>query len=138
MQIQDYEYPDELYYDANHFWARQSDGLVVLGATDLTQRMAGEVSFVEPAPVGTLLKQGEAFGSLESGKWVGRLYAPVSGEVVEVNPALEDEPEIINQDCYGQGWILKIKPNDPEAELANLMQGQAYKTWLEEKLSRQD
>ncbi len=135
MHVQEYSYPDQLFYDANHFWAKVEDGLVVLGATDLTQQMAGEVTFVEPAEAGTSLNQGQAFGSLESGKWVGRLYAPVSGEVAEVNPALADEPETINRDCYGAGWILKIKPSNLGAELSNLMQGDEYQTWLENKLA---
>ena len=138
MQVQDYNYPDELYYDANHFWARVEDGLVVLGATDLTQQMAGEVTFIEAAELGAKLNQGQAFGSLESGKWVGRLYAPVSGEVVELNKALEDEPETINADCYGAGWIMKLKPSGLDDELPNLMQGEAYKAWLEDTLARHE
>jgi glycine cleavage system H protein len=137
MQIQEYTYPEQLYYDQNHFWAKIEDGLVVLGATDLTQKMAGEVSFVEAAPLGEELKQGQAFGSMESGKWVGRLYAPVSGKVAAVNAELEDHPEIINEDCYGRGWIMKIEPSDVEAELPNLMQGKDYRAWIEAQLNEE-
>ena len=135
MQVDNYKFPDSLYYDQNHFWAKLEDGLVVLGATDLTQQMAGEVSFVESVAPETELIQGQAFGSLESGKWVGRLYAPVSGQVVEVNKELEDRPDLINQDCYGKGWILKIKPSSLRDELSNLMQGADFEKWVRGQLN---
>ena len=137
MQIQNYDYPDGLYYDQNHFWARLEGDLVVLGATDLTQQMAGEVTYVEGAPLGEELRQGQAFGSLESGKWVGRLYAPVSGKVAAINSELDDRPELINQDCYGAGWIIKIQPGALDEELPNLMQGRAYQEWVEAQLHSQ-
>ncbi|MCA1989837.1 MAG: glycine cleavage system protein H [Desulfarculus sp.] len=136
MEVKGYQFPDDLYYDANHFWARVEGGLVVMGTTDLTQKMAGEITFVDVPSAGDAVSQGKPFGSIESGKWVGRTYAVVSGEIAQGNEALEDEPELINQDCYGQGWIAKIKPANLEAELKNLMQGEAYKAWVEAEIAK--
>lgn len=136
MEVQGYNFPDELYYDKNHFWARVEGEVVVMGTTDLTQKLAGEITYVEIPDEGDEVTQGKPFGSIESGKWVGRVYAPVSGEVAEANEDLEDEPELINQDCYGKGWICKIEPSDLEADLANLMQGEAYRAWVEEEIKK--
>ncbi|MBI5524692.1 MAG: glycine cleavage system protein GcvH [Desulfarculus sp.] len=136
MEVKGYQFPDELYYDKNHFWARVEGGVVVMGTTDLTQKLAGDITFVDVPAEGDEVTQGKPFGSIESGKWVGRVYAVVSGEVKEGNEALEDEPELINQDCYGAGWICKITPSDLEAELAGLMQGAAYQTWVEAEIAK--
>ncbi len=136
MEVQGYNFPDDLYYDKNHFWARVEGDVVVMGTTDLTQKLAGEITYVEIPDEGDEVTQGKPFGSIESGKWVGRVYAPVSGEVSEANEDLEDEPELINQDCYGKGWICKIEPSDLEADLGNLMQGEAYRAWVEEEIKK--
>ena len=136
MKVKDYEFPDELYYDQNHFWARVEGDVVVMGTTDLTQKLAGEITYVDVPEEGDEVTQGKPFGSIESGKWVGRVYAPVSGEIVEGNEDLEDEPELINEDCYGKGWIAKIAPSNLEAELNNLMQGEAYKEWVLKEIER--
>lgn len=138
MEVKGYNFPDELYYDKNHFWARVEGGVVVMGTTDLTQKLAGDITFVDVPGDGDEVTQGKPFGSIESGKWVGRVYAVVGGEVKEGNEALEDEPELINQDCYGAGWICKITPSDLEADLANLMQGSAYQAWVEAEIAKMD
>lgn len=136
MKVKDYDFPDELFYDKYHFWARVEGGLVVMGATDLTRKLAGEITFVDVPEEGDELTAGKPFGSIESGKWVGRVYAPVSGEVAESNEDLEDEPEIINQDCYGAGWICKIEPSNLEKDLARLMQGKDYQQWVSAEIKR--
>jgi glycine cleavage system H protein len=136
MEVRGYNFPDELYYDANHYWARVEGELVVMGTTDLTQKMAGEITFVDVPEEDDEVTQGKPFGSIESGKWVGRIYAVVSGEVAEGNEDLEDEPELINSDCYGEGWICKIKPSDLEGELAKLMQGEAYAQWVAAEIDK--
>lgn len=136
MEVKGYNFPDDLYYDKNHFWARVEGGVVVMGTTDLTQKLAGDITFVDVPGEGDEVTQGKPFGSIESGKWVGRVYAVVSGEVKEGNEALEDEPELINQDCYGAGWICKITPSDLDGELAGLMQGAAYQAWVEAEIAK--
>ena len=136
MEVKGYYFPDDLYYDTNHYWARVEGDIVVMGTTDLTQKLAGEITYVDVPEEGDELTQGKPFGSIESGKWVGRIYAVVSGEVVEGNEDLEDEPELINEDCYGKGWICKIRPSNLEEELGNLMQGEAYKEWILKEIER--
>jgi glycine cleavage system H protein len=122
VEIEGYDFPDGLYYDKNHFWARVDDDLVVMGTTDFSQKLAGEITYVDIEQEGEDVVQGKPFASIESGKWVGRVYAVVSGEIVEINDTLEDEPELINESPYEDGWLFKIKPSNLDAELENLMQ----------------
>ncbi|MBM3700168.1 MAG: glycine cleavage system protein GcvH [Actinobacteria bacterium] len=122
MKINDYDFPDGLYYEKNHFWAKKDDeGNVIFGATDFFQKLAGEIVYIELPMQGAKVKQGESVSSLESGKWVGKIFAPVTGEIIESNSELEDSPELINDSCYDEGWIAKIKPNSLETDFANLM-----------------
>ena len=121
MEIEGYFFPDDLYYDKNHYWARIDGDMVVMGATDFSQKLAGEITYVDIDQEGEEVEQGKPFASIESGKWVGRVYAVVSGEIVEINEDLEDEPEIINQNCYEDGWLFKIEPSNLDGELGELM-----------------
>ena len=138
MQIDVYNFPDELYYEKNHFWAKVADdGNVILGATDFFQKLAGEIVYIELPMKGAKVVQSQSFSSLESGKWVGKVFAPVSGEIVEVNSELDDSPELINQSCYGGGWIAKIKPSNLEAELANLYKtGPEFEGFIKEEIQK--
>jgi glycine cleavage system H protein len=120
MEIEGYNLPDGLYYEKNHFWARVEGDLVVMGMNDYAQKMAGEIVYVGLPPEGKKLIQGKNFTKVESGKWLGKVYAVVSGELVEVNEELEDNAGLINEDPYGNGWMFKIKPDDM-GELKNLM-----------------
>lgn len=122
MKIGDYDFPEDLYYEKNHFWAKDDrSGNVVFGASDFFQQLAGEIVYIELPMVGTKVEQGKSFSSLESGKWVGKVFAPVSGEIIEVNEELEDSPELINESPYGEGWIGKIKASNLDADLGNLL-----------------
>jgi glycine cleavage system H protein len=121
MEFEGYAFPDDLEYDKNHFWAKIEGDLVVTGATEFISKQAGEITFVDLPEAGDELNVGKPYGSIESGKWVGRIYAVVSGEIAEVNEVLEDEPEKINEEPYGSGWICKIKPSNLEADMAALM-----------------
>jgi glycine cleavage system H protein len=136
MEIEGYSFPDDLLYDKNHFWARVEGGSVVMGTTDFAQKLAGEIGYVELPEAGQKVAQGKPFGSIESGKWVGRIYAVLSGEVAEVNEALEDEPELINKAPYGEGWICKITPENLDAEKANLMPAADLKAFIEAEVAR--
>lgn len=135
MNIQGYELPDDLYYEENHYWARVEGDLVVVGATDYTQKAAGDFVYVELPYEGDKVEQKKPFATIESGKWTGRIYAPVSGEIVEVNEDLEDDYTMINQDPYGEGWIVKVKPSNLEEELSNLLHEQDEVTeWMEKEI----
>jgi glycine cleavage system H protein len=130
MEIQGYYMPDDLYYDKDHYWIRVEGDLLVMGMDDFAQQLAGEIVFVQLPFEGKILRTGKRFAQVESGKWVGKIYAPVNGEVVAVNEDLEADPSLINQDCYGKGWMFTIKPNDL-GELNNLIRGsEAVEKWL--------
>ncbi len=137
LEYDGYNYPDELYYDKRHFWAKVEGDLVIMGMTEYATKAAGEIVFVEEVEVGKKVVQDRAFMSVESGKWVGRVYAQVSGEIAEINEELEFEPALVNEDPYGEGWLVQIKMADPQ-ELGNLLQGEAYKEWLIPEIERQN
>ena len=120
MKIDRYEFPDDLYYDREHNWARVEGQTVTQGLSDFGQALAGEVIYAETPRVGREVKQGEAFMSMESGKWVGRIKAIVSGRLSAANEELEFDSTVINKDPYGTGWLVKIEMADP-SELQKLM-----------------
>jgi glycine cleavage system H protein len=137
MEFEGYSFPDDVKYDKNHFWAKIEGDLVVTGATEFISKQAGEITFVDLPEEGDEVTQGKPFGSIESGKWVGRIYAAVSGEVTELNEELEDEPEKINEDPYTVGWICKIRPSNLAAELGNLMDpDETFKQFIGEEIKR--
>jgi len=123
-------FPDDLKYSREHEWARVEGDRVVVGITDYAQRELGEIVYVELPEVGTEVEQMEAFGTVESVKAVSDLYAPVSGEVVEINGALEDDPGLINTDSYGEGWLLVVEMSDSD-ELDELMSAEEYAAFIE-------
>ncbi len=118
-------YPDDLRYSKEHEWVRVDGSRATIGITSFAADELGDIVFVELPEVAAVLKQFATFGVVESVKAVSDLYAPVSGEVVEVNEALRDAPELLNSDPFGEGWILKVEladPSEPEA----LMDAEAY------------
>jgi glycine cleavage system H protein len=134
MNIAGIEFPENLYYDRQHNWARVEDDVVVQGMTEFGQQIAQEIVFVEMPRVGRDLEQGETFMSMESGKWVGRIPATVSGKILEANEELEWEPQLVNESPYDEGWLVKIEISDP-SELDNLMKadGADFKAFIEEE-----
>ncbi len=129
VEIGEYEVREGLYYHEEHFWARIEDGLVRFGATDYGQKALREVVYVELAEVEDEVEQNEAYGTLESVKAVVDLIAPVSGTVKEVNEELMDNPDLINKDPYGNGWLILVTPSDLEGEIENLMDYDAAVDW---------
>ena len=118
MNIDQYEFPDELLYDKDHNWARIEGNTATVGLTDFGQALAGEIVYAEVPRVGREIEQGQPFMSLESGKWVGRVKAVVSGKIVETNEEIEWESTIINEDPYGEGWLAKVElVGEPESLL---------------------
>ena len=121
--------PDDLQYTKSHEWVRAEDGTVTIGITDHAQEELGDVVFVELPDVGVTIGAGDSFGTVESVKAVSDLYTPVGGEVVEVNSSLEDAPEKINDDPYGEGWIVKLSTS----EEADLLSPEEYEKVVEEE-----
>ena len=117
--------PDDLRYSADHEWARVEDGLVRIGITDYAQDALGDVVFVQVPLVGTEVKAGERFSEVESTKSVSDIYAPIAGTIVEVNTDLADEPQRVNEDPYGEGWLCLLRPADL-TELDSLLDAAAY------------
>ena len=118
--------PAELKYTKEHEWIRVEGEEAVVGIADYAQSQLGDIVFVECETVGDALEAGETFGTVEAVKTVSDLYLPVAGEVLEFNEELEGEPELVNKDPYGRGWIVKIKISD-ETELDGLLNADAYK-----------
>jgi len=125
--------PDDRRYSKEHEWAKDNgDGTITVGITDHAQELLTDIVFVELPEMGKKVEQMEPVAVVESVKSVSDVYSPVSGEVVEVNDILEDQPELINQDAFGEGWIARIKMDDP-AELDNLMDAAGYTALVEEE-----
>lgn len=124
--------PDDLLYTQEHEWVRLEGDAAVMGITDYAQEQLGDIVYVELPDEGEEISKDETFGSLESVKAVSDFYAPVSGKISEVNSALTDTPESINEDCYGEGWILKIELSE-KMEIEGLMSDDAYKAFVEEE-----
>ncbi len=133
-EIVEIELPEELYYHPDHTWARVEDGKVRVGFDDFGQATAGQILFIRLKPVGKEVKQNETFGSLETGKWVGPLRAPISGKIIDVNPEIKTDPSIVNRDPYGKGWLILVEPSNLEEELKKLITGNAIKEWIEREI----
>lgn len=125
-------YPEDLKYDREHEWVRVSGDIATIGISDFAQDQLGEVVYVDLPSVGGAVAAGDSLGEIESVKSVSELFSPVSGEIVEVNSALDDAPETVNGDAYGAGWIMKVKLSDP-AEVDALMDAAAYEAFLAEE-----
>ena len=119
-------FPEKLKYTKEHEWVKLDGDVAVVGITDFAQRELGDIVFVELPAVGRKLAKGETFGVAESVKTVSDLYSPVAGEVAEINLALENAPEKVNKDCYGAGWLIKIKPSSKD-DVDSLLSASAYK-----------
>lgn len=119
-------FPEELKYTKEHEWIRDNnDGTATVGVTDFAQSELGDIVFVELEPEGSEFDQDEVFGTVEAVKTVSELFSPVSGEIVEINSELEEDPELVNTDPYGQGWMVKIKLSNP-SELDTLLTQEEY------------
>ncbi|HIB87324.1 TPA: glycine cleavage system protein GcvH [Candidatus Poribacteria bacterium] len=125
-------HPEDLRYNESHEWARCKDNIVTVGISDHAQAELQNVVYVELPEVGFTTKQKEEFGVIESVKAAYDLYAPVSGEIIEINEELEYTPELVNEDPYNQGWMIKIRMDDSN-ELDNLLSAEDYFTYIESK-----
>ena len=119
-EINEMDLPDALRYTQDHEWAESTQDGIRCGISDYAQNQLGDIVYVELPQVGETLEKGEEFGTVESVKAVAELYMPLGGKIIAVNVELEDSPQLVNQDPYGKGWMLEIKPSDP-GELEALM-----------------
>ncbi len=122
-------YPSDLKYTKDHEWARQEDGLVRVGVTAYAVQQLGDVTLIDLPPVGSDVQAQERFGDIESVKTVSELFAPIGGEIVEINTELESSPELVNEGPYDRGWMILIRPSDP-GELNRLMDPPAYEDFV--------
>ena len=136
MEFEGYYFPDDIYYHKEHYWAKVDGNQVTMGTSDFAQKLAGQIVYVELPSVGRSIEQGKPCGSMESGKWVGRIYAPVSGKVEASNQDLEETPELINESPYEKGWICKITPSNLQEELKTLMKGDSLKEFIKLEIER--
>jgi len=136
MEIEGYFFPDDLYYHREHFWTKINGDFVIMGVNDFAQKLAGQIVYVELPVVGRIVEQNKPCGSMESGKWVGRIYATVSGKIESVNQDLEENPELINESPYEKGWICKIKPSNLQEELKNLIYGESLIEFIKSEIER--
>ncbi|HID32089.1 MAG TPA: glycine cleavage system protein H [bacterium (Candidatus Stahlbacteria)] len=130
-----YNMPDDLYYHSDHAWAKiNDDGTVTVGMNEFYYKLAGETTYVDLPMEDDEVSQDETCGKLQSAKWVGKLVSPLSGVIIAVNEALEDDCTILNKDPYGEGWIMKLKPSNLEDELKKLYHGDAVEPWLKKEI----
>lgn len=123
--------PDDLKYSEDHQWVQLEDDIALVGISDFAQEQMGEIIFLELPEVGDQLQSGKPYGVVESAKMASDLYAPVSGEIVEINDELPDNPEVINSSPYEEGWMIKIKLIDP-SELDDLFDAASYEEMIED------
>jgi glycine cleavage system H protein len=124
--------PEELKYTKQHEWLKAQDGVATVGITDYAQSELGDIVFVELPQVGDAVSQGEPFGTIEAVKTVADLFSPVSGEVWEVNPKIEEDPAVMNKDPYGEGWMIKVKMSDA-SQADSLLSPADYRALIEKK-----
>jgi len=126
------DYPDDLYYNRDHLWARVQGNRGTVGVTDHAQREMGEILFVDLPEESSQVEKNDNFGSLESSKTVAELRCPLSGEIISINKDLEEEPSLVNDDPYGNGWLVVLEMDDP-GELEDMLNAADYEELLEQK-----
>lgn len=128
----DTDIPGDLRYSREDEWARLEDGQVYIGVTDWAQQQLGDVVFVELPEVGATFDQGAPFGVIESVKAVSDLYAPIAGTVTEINDELAERPELVNESCYREGWMIALEPSDP-TQMESLLDADGYAQHIEDR-----
>ncbi len=132
--------PDDLYYSVeNNVWARDlGDGTFEVGMTDIAQTLAGSVIHCKPKAAGKKVKRNKSIATVESGKWVGPVKSPFTGEIIEINVSVEKEATLLNKSPYKQGWIAKLKPDDSAADLGDMVQGEAAASGFEAYMAEKE
>src|SRR3989337_816263 len=134
VEIEGYKLPEDLYYTKDHTWARvEDDGTVTAGMDAYGAKAAGNIEFIDLPMEDDEFETGEAFGSIESAKWVGGLLMPVGGSVIAVNESIEDDLGLLAEDPYGEGWLIKIKANNLKDDLKTLIHADDVGPWLKKE-----
>ena len=139
VKLEGYDFPDDMYFHPDHMWVKVEGDKARIGYNAWAANAAGKLVSIKTRPAGKEVKAGKTLGSIESGKWVGSLKMPVSGTVVEINPAITENPAVINEDPYGNGWVAVIEPTSLDADLAALMKGtdkDKLEAWLKEEIAK--
>lgn len=137
MKVNEYEVPEDLYYTNEHSWAKVENGLVRVGITDFAQDSLQEIAFVELPDEGAEVTHMDLFGSIESVKALADLFSPVSGTVVESNGEVVNNPELVNQSPYKEGWMILIEASNLDGDLENLMSAEDYADFLREQIEEE-
>ena len=132
VKVEDFEVPENLYYHKEYLWAKVEGDKVKVGMIDFAQKQLNDIVYVELPSAGDEITQNEPFGTLESVKAVSDLIAPISGTIEKVNEELESKPELINEDPYGEGWLLIVAPTNLDADLKNILDFDAAVAWHKE------
>ena len=132
VKVEDFEVPENLYYHKEYLWAKIEGDKVKVGMSDFAQKQLNDIVYVELPSAGDEITQNEPFGTLESVKAVSDLIAPISGTIEKVNEELESKPELINEDPYGEGWLLIVTPTNLDADLKNILDFDAAVAWHKE------
>ena len=135
MKFREFEFPEQLYYNDDYSWVRLDGDTAIVGVSDFGAKLVKQFVFVELPKKGKEIKKGDVYVSLESIKWSGHLKSPVSGTIVDVNESLFDNPEIINKEPYGKGWIMKVKLSDKN-ELKELMNADQIIEWVKKRIDK--
>ncbi len=139
VKIEGQDFPDDLYYHRDHMWVRMEEGKARVGYNAWAADAAGKLVSIKTRPAGRTVKAGKTLGSIESGKWVGSLKMPLTGNIVEINAGLSDNPSLINDSPYRDGWVALIEPENLDAELETLIPGtdkDALEAWLKEEIEK--
>ncbi len=135
IEVEGYQAHEDYYYEPTHAWMRvEGDGTVTVGLDDFGQKAAGKIVFIDVPDEGTKVEKGKTLMSIESSKWIGEIKSPVTGEVAESNEELWDNPRLMNEDPYGEGWVVKVTPEDLEGEKGDLVTGDAIADWIREDI----
>ena len=135
-KIDRYDMPDELYYTTDHAWVREEGKRIRIGVTDFMQQMAGEITFIRVPRAGKEMEEGKTLCTVQSGKWAGKILVPMQCVVVDVNKDLAANPQLLNEDPYGRGWIAVLEPKDLAGGLAKLLKGDRVAEWLKGEIAK--
>ena len=132
-ELQGYQLPDDLYYHKEHMWVKVDGDKATVGVTDFFVKLSGEISYIELPSIGDDLSKDDVVGTVETGKWIGKIYAPITGTVESINEEIDDQPSLPNTDPYENGWLFKMTVGDP-SEISSLFHGSTAVEWQTEQI----